>query len=362
MAYTIFTRFDLNKDVKTLVGTEVTLGIWSGDTGSLTSVYTSSVQTGVSGEYFYDLYNEDPAVSDSAEVQFSVAYGHLSGSGSPPLDSNILKDSGYSLLPTQATYLQYRNILLNSTQNKFTFNGVQSDDIYVVNFQRARMRQALDAGNWQLSLSGSNGVKTYIDDSGLGTSVQGNLIANSVYNIRSGSITGGVVDDGKYYGLAFPDYGVLIFRPDLISSSVGFIPPTNSVRGGAATGGIYPFAPYTGSGITQYLYPHEGFVRAISGSMALNSSFAARSAEKITSTNYFVRLGNAEYNNSNNPTYFTGSLPQRPLTAFRDYPVTYVTTIGLYNDSNELLAVAKVSRPLQKSRDKEALIRVRLDY
>ncbi len=39
-----------------------------------------------------------------------------------------------------------------------------------------------------------------------------------------------------------------------------------------------------------------------------------------------------------------------------------VTTVGLYNDANELLAVAKLSRPLVKDFTKEALIRVKLDF
>lgn len=39
-----------------------------------------------------------------------------------------------------------------------------------------------------------------------------------------------------------------------------------------------------------------------------------------------------------------------------------VTTIGLYNSAKELLAVAKMSRPLEKTFDKEALVRVRLDF
>ncbi len=123
------------------------------------------------------------------------------------------------------------------------------------------------------------------------------------------------------------------------------------------------FAPYTGSGITTYQYQHEGLVRSISSSMAAGSPFIARSAEKITSNNYFIRLKNGNYNYSNNPTYYSGSNPQTPLTPFlNNNPITYPTTIGLYNDANELLAVAKLSRPIQKGKDKEALIRVRLDY
>ena len=43
-------------------------------------------------------------------------------------------------------------------------------------------------------------------------------------------------------------------------------------------------------------------------------------------------------------------------------PRTYITTVGLYNDANELLAVAKLSQPLSKDFTKEALIRIKLDY
>jgi hypothetical protein len=128
----------------------------------------------------------------------------------------------------------------------------------------------------------------------------------------------------------------------------------------AKTSTAYPFGAFTGS-VTTYQYQHEGLVRSISASLAAGSPFIARSAEAITSVNYFVRVYNADFNNTNNSTILSGS-SQVPLEAFRTKPVTYITTVGLYNDQNELLAVGKLSRPLQKSTDKEATIRVRLDY
>ncbi len=354
MAYNIFTQLSQNDDITSLTGTEVTTGMWSGDTGSLATIFTSSVQFANSGEFYYDLFNENPDTSDSAEVQFAVAYGHRLGSGSPSLSS-----LNTSTLPTQVTYVQYRNILLGKDVEKFTFDETESDDIYVINMQRSRLRQAIDPGNWQLGLKGTTRTSTFIDDSGLSTAVQGNLVANNVYNIRSGTIDDGfATGDSTVYGLVFPDYGVIILHPNAIRQAIGMVAPANGNRALTAS----PYAPYTGSGITSYQYDHEGLVRAISGSMAVNGDFIARSAETITSTNYFIRLRNNQFNYSNNPTYYTGSNPQSPLPAFRTKPITYITTIGLYNDANELLAVAKLSRPVQKSTDKEALIRVRLDY
>jgi hypothetical protein len=43
-------------------------------------------------------------------------------------------------------------------------------------------------------------------------------------------------------------------------------------------------------------------------------------------------------------------------------PASYVTTIGLYSPSNELLAVAKLSQPVKKTPAEEITFRVRLDY
>lgn len=356
MPYSIFTPLSIDTDITTLRGTEVTTGMWSGDTGSLSTIFTSSVQFANSGEFYYDLYNLNPATDDSAEVQFSVAYGHVSGAGSPSL--TVLNTS---TRPDLVTYAQYRNILLGKDVEKFTFGQVQSDDIYVINMQRSRLKQAIDPGNWQLGLKGTTNTSTFIDDSGLATAVQGNLVASNVYNIRSGTIDDGfATGDTTVYGLAFPDYGVIILHPSAIKSAIGMTGDNNTTGLRASTAN--PFSPYTGSAATTYQYQHEGLVRAISGSMSAGSAFLARSAENITSTNYFVRLRNSEYNYSNNPTYYTGSNPQQVLEPFRVKPITYVTTIGLYNDANELLAVAKLSRPVQKSTDKEALIRVRLDY
>ena len=43
-------------------------------------------------------------------------------------------------------------------------------------------------------------------------------------------------------------------------------------------------------------------------------------------------------------------------------PKVYLTTVGMYNDSNELLAVAKLSKPLLKSFSREAIVKVKLDF
>lgn len=348
----IFTTFQAD-DSSSVKSTGITAGMFSpNDTGSLSQIFTSSFQAaGPSGVYYYDLYHTSSTAG--GEVQFSVAYGHIEGSGSPQLSQRP-----NSVLPTKAIYSQYRNMLV-SDGSKFTFGDVTSDDIYVINFSRARLKQSIDPGNWQLSLSGSNGVRTFIDNSLLGTSVTGNVLSSNVYDILSGSIATGTVGT-TVYGRVYPDNGIIVLHPSRISNLVGFRAPVENARTLAG-----PFAPFTGSLTSpfDYQYQHEGLVRSISGSMAAGQPFQARSVETVTSQNYFVRLKNSRYNHTNNPSFYTTQDGLRiPLTVFRERPLTYPTTIGLYNDANELLAVAKLSRPLQKNDERELLIRVRLDY
>jgi hypothetical protein len=90
-----------------------------------------------------------------------------------------------------------------------------------------------------------------------------------------------------------------------------------------------------------------------------NVSF--NNSTEINSTIYFCRLPVNKFNYSSNPTYVSGS-KIRVKNVASDLPVSYVTTVGLYNSRNELLATAKLSEPLKKTPQNELTIRVRLDY
>ena len=90
--------------------------------------------------------------------------------------------------------------------------------------------------------------------------------------------------------------------------------------------------------------------------------FQVRREEEISSTNYFCRVNNKKYNFSCNPTFATGSDGAFTQATFFKDPKVFITTVGLYNDANELLAVAKLSKPVLKSYSREAIIKVKLDF
>ena len=91
------------------------------------------------------------------------------------------------------------------------------------------------------------------------------------------------------------------------------------------------------------------------------ASGSLQSEETISSNFVFVRVRNSEFNYSTNPSNITGSGELRHDIMINS-PQAYITTVGLYNDSNDLLAIAKLSRPLLKDFTKEALVRIKLDY
>ena len=335
----------------------VTTGLWSGDTGSMTSFYTSSTQTEATKNYYVNVYDKNPTSDVGAAVQYAIAYGHKYASGSVDLTT-----SDSSTLASKATYAQYKSILLDQDDDKFTFYSSSaagthdSDNIYVINVARARYKEKMDAGNWSLVLSGSNGTHTFIDDSGKKFS---DTVGKSgrVFNVVSGSLNLGteaeasvstmVDSNGRGFGLFYPDQGLVILNPTAVESLVG-----SSIDSGSNSGAVI----YNGT--AREGQNHFLLHNSIKGGI----DFQARRTENVSTSHYFIRATNREFNFSNNPTFVTGSDNSFAESTFEKDPKTFITTVGLLNDANEIIAVAKTSQPIPKSYDKEVLIKVKLDF
>jgi hypothetical protein len=283
-------------------------------------------------------------------VQFAIAYGNRNGSGSVG-DPNTVGQN-VNDTPTRAIYSQYRNLLLPPTDTVFSFgtgaSKVSPDDIFIININRARYRQKIDPGNWEIRIgSGSNGTGsvaltsylTFCDDSGANTDPSIGS-AGRIFNIKSGSA--GITTGSQVYGLFYPDAGVMIFNATLLSSSLGMRTSTEF---------------NTGSVSNTVKNAVSLFTR-----ISASSYFAARSEEKVNSTHYFVRITNKQFNFSNNPTFVTGSNGAFTHSSMVRNPSIYVTSIGMYDDQNRLLAIAKLSQPLLKTFNREVLVKVKLDY
>jgi hypothetical protein len=320
----------------------ITAPLWSTGAPILTEFYTSSVQeAGSSGNYYLSIYQTSSLLSTS-QVQFDIAYGDIVGSGST-LYNTIVPGNSY----TKTIYGQYRSMILEDENANFIFgqgnNTLTGSNFWVLSIERANYKQSLFPGSLNLRISGSTGFLNLTDNS-LDQPVNTFIGSSRVYQLISGSNgTAGSLQFGGYvpgsgsYGLVFPDLGTIILNPAAISQSIA----------------IEASRSYDAPGLN-----NSRLFNAISGA----GIFALNSQETVTSDYIFVRARNSEFNYSENPSFISGSTGEVIYSSFINSPQTYITTIGLYNDSNDLLAVAKMSRPLLKDFTKEALIRVKLDF
>ena len=340
----------------------ITAPCWTNYTSPLTAMYTSSVQVaGTSGNYYLNIYNLDPSSNPSTtELQFNIAYGNKQGSGS------LLYDAGINgLSPTRTIYGQWRNMIYGDENTNFSFSTVtpSQQDFYAITIDRARYKESLFPGSLNLTLYSASKSITLTDNS-LDTTTITYSDAGRVFQIVSGSngsavttansalgaVSAGMTISGSY-GLFLPDVGTIILNAaalDLPHASGGIA--LNTLR--TSNANVYnPLRLYSTA---------SGQIGMTTGSYT--SSFSLNSQETITSDFVFCRARNAEFNYTENPSFISGSTGTVLYDLFINSPTTYITTVGLYNDSNELLAVAKLSKPLKKDFTKEALVRVKLDF
>ena len=333
-----FKRFDAEDFV--VSSDSITSTLWSTGNPTLTSFFTSSVQeAGSSGNYYLSTY-QTASTEDTAAVQFDIVYCDVLGSGSTLFNSAVPENS-----PTKTMFGQYRALILEDENANFLFgtgtNVITGSNFWVLSMERARYKESLFPGSLNLRLSGSGGIIQLTDNSN-DVSVNTFIGSTRVFQLVSGSNGSGLNGSGYVagsgsYGLVFPDLGTIILNPSAISQSIRVSPSRSSNSDGFNNRRLY---------------------NSISGGL----SFTLNSQETITSDYVFVRARNSEFNYSENPTFISGSTGEVIYDDFINQPQTYITTVGMYNDSNDLLAVAKMSRPLLKDFTKEALVRVKLDF
>jgi len=346
-----FTRLDPSDFV--VSADSVTAPAWSNNVPTLNAFFTAS--STATGSYYVDAYNGE-FTNISSSVQFSVAYGNIYGSGSAPLNSLVPGNS-----PTRITFGQFRNIIYGDAESPVNFGSgnTGSVDLIAIQVDRNRYKESLFPGTFNLKLSyktntapiqltdNSNDISTitYLDCGRAFDIISGSNGSAAASPLLSGAPSKGYTASGSY-GLYLPDVGLILLNPRALYLN-------------AAGGGI-DLAFLTGSAnstVQASSYNNNAIFEAINS----GSFFQLNSQETISSDYIFVRIKNQDYNYTTNPSFISGS-GTLIYSNFINSPQTFPTSVGLYNDNNELLAVAKMSKPLTKDFTKEALIRVKLDF
>lgn len=314
----------------------------------------------------YGTFPNDSNVKNYSHGQFQSVYDYpyLSSSANHIFDLTIGYDesSGYSGSSDTVQqkkkinmYNQMSQVLLGYTGSANTVRLFESDlkldgqgsmkEVFFVNFSRLLTKDQIKKGSVSITLltgaygSVNDGSVTYTDALASDTGGTLNTVGGDYGVLTSGTgasaLTGGIV---------FYQAGIAVLTASAFSSSVG--EPTDFYDGDTIV------QLFTGSAITGAC---DAFRQRI-GNIQFNNS------TEINSKVYFCRAPHNKFNYSSNPTYVNNGAIRVKNENRSNPPISYITTIGLYNSSNELLAVAKLSEPLRKDPTNELTLRVRLDY
>ena len=359
----VWQRF-ATRDIRDVVKNEID-GMFDGRE-TIDCYSTSSTQNESSKQYYYDV--TECNICEVSKSYFSVAFGHYAGSGSL-FESFEDEDS-----PSRSIFSQYKLKALDDFSENFTYynNGTlnNSTAVYVMNFNRSSIKDRIDSGNFQINLtelngtsyvnsvytgsnvavSSSNNILSLIDNSGdltdIGSCTEKNTIHS--FDIVSGSLTSGIHSSGAgtpssnltitTNGKVYPNLGIIVLDANMLNSKLNF----NTVSGSNIDGDN-----------------HYKLFTSLSGSAALGQPSKFRNSRQRNIKNYSVRIAPVECNVSNNPTYLK-EYGRLKYPCFIQNPVTYITTVGLYNSAKELLAIAKLSKPIKKTKDDTVDIKIRL--
>lgn len=360
----------------------------------------ASGQPGVTSSLFHTVYDQDYSLQ-TANPLFDVTIG-LSPSGTHATGSEIGTDSNQKrIYPSQSImmrekgyiYRQYAQLLLGGANKVFTapLNSTTSTDeisaALFLNIKRLFHRDQLKRGTMTLIIAQSGALEgagapdepnsigagslispgvgqgTYTDFGGDTNKLS--TFGGGVTNIVSGTRT---ANSQNTVGLNFIDHGILVLDiVKVFSASQRLTGSIDSVAGNI--GSLNGKTPFTGT-LSQFIVSAsiDDALDHFCGTRFGSNTSTRISFQNITNINsslFFCNLRPNEMNYSSNPTYVNSSNEIQVIeTGQEDVQKSFVfiTTVGLYDANNNLLAVAKLSRPIEKHIEKNLSIRVRLDY
>lgn len=299
---------------------------------------------------------------------FDITFGRSSEATS--------SDSGF-LTPEHSIYNQFAKVLLghDSDGNIKKFNlgdnettGTILHNAYFINFSRSQFKDKISQETFKLTFNVSGAVNIDLLDSGstgvdtatCNAGTYGKLFVSS----SSGTFITASVNDVQ--GLVFYEAGIAVVSPYIFSKySASSGAPTDTdlsqnsfgILTGNTTGSL------SGSGNTIEKLILSGTISDNAYGLSTHLLTASyHSTTELNSTIYFCRAYNHEFNYSSNPTFLSASEIVVKGGDPEELSKTYITSVGLYSDDNQLLAVAKLSEPIMKNELNELIARVRIDF
>jgi hypothetical protein len=357
---------------------------------------TGGVGPGITSSLFQTVYDQDFSLQTANPV-FDLSAG-LYFSGSTVQDAKTGEDSaGKLLFPSSSVMMRekvdiYRqaaqNLLGDSTARfKAPIDSIDSndniDEALFMGFKRLFARDQIKKETFAVKMyrSASKGGISFDDGDGTNlfeTSESGSAIFTDVgsttnKNVTQGGSVGTIVNSAntsEKVGLLFYDRGFAVLDVKKIISGTQKVSGTigaMNTAGSQVLGGINTETPgakfipdFLTSASIDNIVDHFASCRFSSGSL---TAITFQNITNINSTLVFCKAEAPEFNYSSNPTFTDAS---DKIVVIDDEETqrsfTMLTTVGLYDANDNLLAVAKLSRPVEKNDEKDLTLRIRLDF
>ena len=375
---------------------------------------TGGIGPGVTSSLFQTVFDQDFALQTANPV-FDITVGIFSGSDAVASSSTGTDITGKMLFPSNSlmmrekvsNYRQFAQILLGNADSQFAtpFSGFETQDkidhAMFVCFKRLFSRDMIKRETFALRFftsashspinpaspgSGETQRPNLIQTSESGSAIFTDVGSSNNQEVSFGGQVGNILDSSntsQSVGLMFYEQGMAIFDlVKILSSSqhvsgvIGAMSNTNpsgvgfgrTLIGSDAIGdSANPRAKFVPdlmvSASIDDIVNHLSSCRFSSGS---NTAITFQNLTNINSTLIFCRATADEFNYSSNPTYVDGATNKiRVIETGQETTqkaFCFITTVGLYDANDNLLAVAKLSRPIEKNNEKDITIRVRLDF
>ena len=335
-----------------------------------TNIVTSSNLTSTNESYFFGIANSSTAATEEWNIAFGDTEGHgalVEADTKSETEAIYKQYAGLLLAPTEVT----GGFFISSPASSGAISSGKDKEIFVLSARRSNMKDRLNKGTWTVVLSGSgangkagSGPLSLTDDSANDSPTA--TPVGDRYNIVSGA-AGTIVSEStaRNFGFFYPDMGILVFSAAELSASI----PSHT----AALNKDKPvqFGPATdATAVSQ-----SGFTTSVSQSANQNTALRFlnclkpngakldfRDEEDQVSAQYFCRVRSGQMNFSNNPTFVSGSLNELRHSKMKGNPQTFISSVQLYNNAGDIVAVGNLSTPLKKNFQSEATIKVKLTY
>lgn len=371
---------------------------WASGSHSYKSDWETYATSDVTSSLWQTIYDQDFTVA-TANPLFDATVGLYVSSSivqdlGPTIDSDglyVFPNTSVQMREKMYIYRQYAQNMLGSSDDRFvaplnsTTTADQIDEALFINVKRLFARDGFKRETMYLRAAYSashDAIDTpaYYNMFRTGSTfrVYSDVDSNDNKLVAAGGNVSNIYqsnDTTNCVGLAFIDQGVFVYDLSKIFQADQPITGAYSLQDPSATQCEFTGAFVSGTMTGETELGKNYFLASASIDNVLDHVLSARIANStdaqlsfqnktnLNSTLFFARVDSDEFNYSSNPTYTDSS--QNIVVIDDDSnekSYVYATSIALCNSSNEIMAVAKLSRPILINDERALTIRVRLDW